>query len=62
MDKALQVDSKDLLTPGPVIEYEFNGEKHKWITDAWYIPYNLVFDITGNKYMYKLDANSLLDG
>lgn len=45
MDKALQVDSKDLLTPGPVIEYEFNGEKHKWITDAWYIPYNLVFDI-----------------
>ncbi len=23
---------------------------------------NLVFDITGNKYMYKLDANSLLDG
>ena len=23
---------------------------------------NLVFDIIGNKYMYKLDANSLLDG
>lgn len=23
---------------------------------------NLVFDITGNKYMHKLDANSLLDG
>ena len=23
---------------------------------------NLVFDVTGNKYMYKLDANSLLDG
>lgn len=23
---------------------------------------NLVFDITGNKYTYKLDANSLLDG
>lgn len=23
---------------------------------------NLVFDITGNKYLYKLDANSLLDG
>ena len=23
---------------------------------------NLVFDITGNKYVYKLDANSLLDG
>lgn len=24
--------------------------------------YKLVFDITGNKYTYKLDANSLLDG
>lgn len=44
-DNVLRIRSEDLLTPGPTIEYEYNGEKHKWITDAIYLPYNLVFDI-----------------
>ena len=45
MDKFLKIKSKDVLSPGPVIEYEFEGKTHKWITDQYYIPYNLVFDV-----------------
>lgn len=44
-DNVLHLKSEDLLTPGPTIEYEYNGKKHIWITDAIYLPYNLVFDI-----------------
>lgn len=44
-DTVLNIDSEDLLTPGPKIEYEINGVKRTWITDAIYLPYNLVFDI-----------------
>ena len=45
MDKFLNVKSEDLETPGPIIEYKYKGETHKWITDAYYAPYNLAFDI-----------------
>lgn len=44
-DVVLNLNSSDLITPGPKVEYEYNGEKHTWITDAIYLPYNLVFDI-----------------
>jgi hypothetical protein len=44
-DGVLHIKSDDLITPGPTIEYEYNGQKHTWITDAIYLPYNLVFDI-----------------
>lgn len=39
------IDSSELLTPGPTIEYTYQGKKRYWITDAIYLPYNLVFDI-----------------
>lgn len=45
MDKMLNVKSYDIESPGPVIEYEYNGEKHFWLTDQFYIPYRLVFDV-----------------
>ena len=45
MDILMGVKVEDLVQPGPTIEYEYNGEKKKWITDFYYIPYNLVFDI-----------------
>lgn len=45
MDVYLNVKSVDLIAPGPVIEYVYNGETHKWITDFYYVPFNLVFDI-----------------
>lgn len=45
MDKFLHVESKDIQAPGPTIDYYFEGKKHFWITDFYYIPYNLVLDI-----------------
>lgn len=45
MDKIMKVKYEDIQQPGPTIEYEYNSKKHKWITDFYYIPYNLAFDI-----------------
>ncbi len=45
MDKVLEIKSSDLITPGPVFEYKFDEGIHQFITDMYYIPYNLVFDI-----------------
>lgn len=45
LDKVLLCKSEDIITPGPVIDYTFNGENHQWITDLYYIPYNLCFDV-----------------
>lgn len=45
MDTILDIPSKDILAPGPVIEYEFEGKTLNWITDLYYIPFNLVFDV-----------------
>ena len=45
MDKFLKVESKDIQSPGPTIEYYYEGKKHFWITDFYYIPYNIVLDI-----------------
>ena len=45
MDNALDIKSSEIQSPGPVFEYSFNGETHKWITDIYYIPANLVIEI-----------------
>ncbi len=45
MDKVLEIPSKDIQAPGPVLEYEYNGEKHQWITDIYYIPGNLLIEV-----------------
>lgn len=45
IDKVLNIPSKDIQAPGPVLEYEYNGKKHKWITDIYYIPANLLIEI-----------------
>lgn len=45
MDKILEIPSKDIQAPGPVLEYEYNGVKHKWITDIYYIPGNLLIEV-----------------
>lgn len=56
MDKFLHVQSTDIQSPGPTVEYIFEGKKHFWITDFYYIPYNLVFDIKdGGKNPNKRD-------
>ena len=45
MDKVLNIPSSDIQTPGPVLEYEYKGKIHKWITDIYYIPANLLIEI-----------------
>lgn len=45
MDKVLEIPSTDIQTPGPVLEYEYSGKIHKWITDIYYIPANLIIEI-----------------
>lgn len=45
MDKVLNIESKDIMAPGPTFEYNFHGEKHIWITDVYYIPTNLVIEV-----------------
>lgn len=45
MDKVLNIPSTDIQTPGPTLEYEFEGKTHKWITDIFYMPANLIIEI-----------------
>ena len=44
-DKIMHAKSKDILTPGPNIKYEFKGKKLLWITDMYYIPANLIIEV-----------------
>lgn len=44
-DNVLHVESHEIETPGPVIAYEYNGKQLFWITDLYYSPANLVFDV-----------------
>ena len=45
IDKVMNIESKDIMAPGPTIQYEYEGEIHYWITDFYYVPGNLVLDI-----------------
>lgn len=44
-DTVLHVNSEDLQSPGPAMEYEFNGSTHIYIPDMYYVPYNLIIEI-----------------
>lgn len=45
MDKVLNIKSADIMTPGPILEYEFEGSTHLYITDFYYQPYNLIIEV-----------------
>ena len=45
LDKVLKYKSSEILSPGPIFEYDFKGKKLKWITDIFIIPYNLVIEV-----------------
>jgi hypothetical protein len=45
MDKVLEIKSEDIMVPGPVLQYEFEGKLHYYITDIYYIPYNLIIEV-----------------
>jgi hypothetical protein len=41
----MNYDSKDIITPGPVLEYEYKGKKLHWITDCMILSLNLIIEI-----------------
>jgi hypothetical protein len=43
-DKVLEARGCDVITPGPVLEYKFKGQLKKYITDIYYVPYNLIIE------------------
>lgn len=45
MDKVMNIDPDDILSPGPVLEYIFEGKKHYYISDFYYQPYNLIIEV-----------------
>lgn len=45
MDKVMNINPDDILCPGPILEYEYEGKKHFYITDFYYIPYNLIIEV-----------------
>lgn len=46
MDKVLHCNSKDIIMPGPVIDYtDQYGNSRQWITDIYYAPYNLIIEV-----------------
>ena len=45
LDKTLEFKSNEIVSPGPILEYDFNGQKKHWITDFLLIPYNLIVEV-----------------
>lgn len=45
MDKILEIKSDDILAPGPILEYSYQGKTHIYITDFYYQPYNLIIEV-----------------
>lgn len=45
IDKVLEIPGSDIQCPGPVLEYEYNGKSHKYISDIYYIPANLLIEV-----------------
>ena len=45
LDTVMEYDSQEIITPGPTLEYDYKGKKHRWITDVLILPYNLIVEI-----------------
>ena len=45
IDNFLQIPSKDIIAPGPIMQYRWNGQYHTYIPDFYYVPYNLIIEI-----------------
>ena len=45
MDVVMNINSDDILSPGPSMEYEYNDQKHIYIPDFYYVPYNLIIEV-----------------
>ena len=44
-DKVLNCKSEDIVCPGPVLQYELDGKMHYYITDMYYVPYDLIIEV-----------------
>ena len=44
LDKVMEYKVGDVETPGPVVEYDYGGKKHFWITDIYIPSYQLAID------------------
>ena len=45
MDKVMNINPDDLMCPGLILEYTFDGKKYMYITDFYYQPYDLVIEV-----------------
>lgn len=45
MDQVMSIKSEDVTTPGPFLEYQWEGKTHYYIPDIYYIPYNLIIEV-----------------
>lgn len=66
MDEVMGIKSEDLMTPGPALEYMYEGKKHYYIPDMLYIPYNLIIEVkdggknpNNNQAMKEVRAKSI---
>lgn len=44
-DKVLHCKSEEVQCPGPVLKYTLDGKEHYYITDIYFIPYNLIIEV-----------------
>lgn len=45
LDTVMEIKSEDLMVPGPIMYYKYEGEQHIYIPDFYYIPYNLIIEV-----------------
>lgn len=45
LEDVMDYDPRDILMPGPILEYEYKGKKLHWITDCLIISLNLIIEI-----------------
>lgn len=45
MDKVMNCKSEDIQCPGPVFQYELDGQYHTYISDLYYEPYHLIIEV-----------------
>ena len=45
LDKIIKVRSEDIQATGVVLEYEYEGQKHMYLSDFYYAPYNLIIEV-----------------
>lgn len=50
LDKVYEYDPDDIMMPGPIINYDLNGEEHPWITDMYLESLNLVIEFKDGSY------------